>query len=215
MKNLKKIVTVILAVLLIYGFTSKSEELPDLNATQSLMNNNRTDINEEPPSQSAVYIVREEVEGRFAITLVDNENNLVATIGYPEVLPTYCGGGVPDDRVAVQQVNHPKKDDRIHELIKGEMTVKVFQGPLDTEDFSVWCPFFESPPLLAEGNVRVHSTMDEKSSKWKWNVHFQGSLSSPDNEKKKVNAKVKYEWREGDPPGTLIDLVKEVRISLK
>ncbi|WP_258105263.1 hypothetical protein [Marinoscillum sp. MHG1-6] len=174
---------------------------------------------ENAPNTSGSFVIRDSYEGAFALTLVDNVSKLVATIGYPDLIPTYCGGGFPEDVVAFQDIIAANNGDRALSLGQGKMHVKVFQGPLSTVDFSEWCPFFTNSEVLAEGTVRVISPTNElypaeTNNKMIWSVQFHGKLLTLDNEIKNVSGGVLFTWDKEEEFNSLLDLVERVSLQL-
>jgi len=196
-----------------------ANENDPLNATGEEIAQLKSTGFDNAPSQSGAYVVRSEEEILFGFTLVDNKSNLVATLGYPTSIPSYCGGDAPLNVLTFQDILRANNGERIVEILKGQLEAKVYRGPLSTQDLSQWCPFFQNATLLAEGTVSVVSHTNEENdpntnNQFVWGFQFHGKLLSPENKVEQFSAHVLFSWDKEDDFNTLLDLVQSVSVQL-
>ncbi|HMB99706.1 MAG TPA: hypothetical protein VKN14_01590 [Flavobacteriaceae bacterium] len=175
---------------------------------------------ENAPAESGAFVFRNQYEGEIALTLVDSKSKLVATIGYPDLLPTYCGGGASNDILTFQEILATNNGERVVSLAQGDMKVNVFGGTLyDIYDFSSWCPFLSSAPLLAQGNAKATAPTNDV---WLTNTNntaniilqINGELLSPANERKHFTARVLFSYDKVEEFNTLLDILVSVTVQL-
>jgi len=146
---------------------------------------------------------------------------LVATIGYPDLLPTFCGGDFPDDILTFQDIISASNGERIISLGQGDLKVHVFGGTLnDINDFSTWCPFLSSAPLLAEGYGKAVAptndlSISETNNTANMILTINGELLSPSNEIKRFTARVLFSFDKEEEFNSLLDILVSVTIQLR